>query len=354
MKKKWTYYCVLCLLISAVSEREAYAELVLSAEGPLIVWTLLKTGQPYEAGLVTKDIQIQTAQGVLEIPFSDVLSLNTASQMSDDEKHRVDTALNTLLGENRGVNRGVGTFMQTNPQLYEIATAQLEDIGLPVITPLFTSLPDIDGREPKPAYRVYDRIIPAGGDCADRTLDLIRLNDGQILRGKILNRELELKIQPDKTEVIIFSDIRRLAVRQKQINRILVVDSFRHCTQIEFLDTGIILTGDSELEQTAQGYVRLCYNPDLDCWSADADGLTPDAPTGKPTNIFEGFPFAALIGRVGPEGPCWLAGCHVKKTGLPTGRLYFAVNDNSHWQNNIGSFCVNLKVTNAYDMSQAQ
>ena len=167
---------------------EVLADTTLSSESSSVVWVLLKTGQSHQAKLVANNLQAQVAQKVIDIPFSNIISLNTAGELSNNEKQCVNNALNSLLGENRGVNRGVGTFMQTNRQLHEIATAQLVDIGLPVITPLFTSLPDIDGREPKPAYRLYNRIIPVGGDCADRTLDLIRLKDGQILRGKILNK----------------------------------------------------------------------------------------------------------------------------------------------------------------------
>jgi hypothetical protein len=39
---------------------------------------------------------------------------------------------------------------------------------------------------------------------------------------------------------------------------------------------------------------------------------------------------------------------------LGEGRLYLAINDNSHWQNNIGSFRVKLRVTDAYDVGDPQ
>jgi hypothetical protein len=40
--------------------------------------------------------------------------------------------------------------------------------------------------------------------------------------------------------------------------------------------------------------------------------------------------------------------------GLAAGRWQMAVNDNRHWQNNVGAFRVTLTVTNAYDLGEAQ
>ena len=318
---------------------------------------LFKTGQSYEATLVTSKLKVEIGQKILDIPFCNILSLNTAGELSDYEKQCVDESLDTLLGKNRGADRHVGAFMQTDRRLCELATAQLVDIGLPVISPLFAALPEVDYREPKAAYRLYARIIPGGyADCEDRTLDLIRCKDGQALRGKILNKDLELrKSSSSKTEIIVFSSIRRLGIRQKRIDRVFDIHSYEHCTQVEFLDSGIILTSDSQLQQRAQGYIHLCYSPDLSCWSSGPDGLTEDAKTGhQPNNKIDGFAYGAILGRIGPDGPCWLGGSNVTKTGLGVGRLYFAINDSSHFQNNIGSYRVNLKVTNAYDIGEAK
>ena len=42
------------------------------------------------------------------------------------------------------------------------------------------------------------------------------------------------------------------------------------------------------------------------------------------------------------------------KTGLPPGRLLMAINDNGHWQNNLGTFTVRMTVSDAYDLGAAQ
>ncbi|MFN7928129.1 MAG: hypothetical protein U0Y68_09310 [Blastocatellia bacterium] len=68
----------------------------------------------------------------------------------------------------------------------------------------------------------------------------------------------------------------------------------------------------------------------------------------------DGFPFGALVGKVGVAGPRFMVGSHLDKAGLGVGRLYLAVNDNGHWQNNIGSFRVRLRVKDGYDLGDAQ
>lgn len=68
------------------------------------------------------------------------------------------------------------------------------------------------------------------------------------------------------------------------------------------------------------------------------------------TNLVDGFAFGALVDKVGTTGPRFIVGRHLDKTGLGDGRLYLAVNDNGHWQNNIGSFRVKLRVSDTYDV----
>ena len=147
------------------------------------------------------------------------------------------------------------------------------------------------------------------------------------------------------------SSIRSLAVRQAIVEKSFEVHSLRHCTQIEFLDTGVVIGSNSRVEATAAGYVRLSFA--IDGWASDPDGLKAPGPNYK-TNLVDGFPFGALVGKVGATGPRFIVGRRLDKNGLGEGRLYLAVNDNGHWQNNIGSFRVKLRVSDAYDVSDPQ
>ena len=60
------------------------------------------------------------------------------------------------------------------------------------------------------------------------------------------------------------------------------------------------------------------------------------------------------MGRIGAGGEVVFLGKHASKTGLGAGRLMLAVNDNKHWQNNVGTFYVTMTVTDAYDLGDAQ
>ena len=60
------------------------------------------------------------------------------------------------------------------------------------------------------------------------------------------------------------------------------------------------------------------------------------------------------MGRVGASGEVLLMGQKAVKTALPAGWLGLAVNDNPHWQNNVGAYQVTLTATDAYDLGDAQ
>ena len=66
------------------------------------------------------------------------------------------------------------------------------------------------------------------------------------------------------------------------------------------------------------------------------------------------FSYGCEDPKAGATGPRFMVGRRLDKTGLGAGRLYLAVNDNGHWQNNIGSFRVKLRVSDAYDVSDPQ
>jgi len=53
-------------------------------------------------------------------------------------------------------------------------------------------------------------------------------------------------------------------------------------------------------------------------------------------------------------GKATIAGQKMTRSDLGAGRLYFTINDNPHWQNNLGTYRLTLKATNAYDLGDAQ
>jgi len=166
-----------------------------------------------------------------------------------------------------------------------------------------------------------------------------------VIRGKIASFPFEIGGQK-----LQWSNTRRLAVRRRTVVRNFELHSLRHSTQIEYLDAALILTTASIVSGHAKGFVRLSF--DIDGWASDANGITVPGPNYK-TNLVDGFPFGAIVGRVN-AGAVFLFGADFSRRELTPGRLYLAVNDNSHWQNNIGAFRVSLQATDAYDVGSAQ
>ncbi len=266
-----------------------------------------------------------------------LLSINLAADASPRESERITADLTAVQGADHSAR--------------DIAVAELTDIGLPALTPVLNAYKDRDLREPDALYRLFGRLMPGYADAVDRSLDLIRLKNGDVLRGQVGAESLALRLTDGTETKVPLSSIRSLAVRQARIEKSFEVHALRHCTQIEFLDTGVVVGPNSRVEVTAAGFVRLSFA--IDGWASDPDGLKVPGPNYK-TNLVDGFPFGALVGKVGVSGPRFLVGRTLDKTGLGEGRLYLAVNDNGHWQNNIGSFRVKLRVTDAYDVGDPQ
>jgi hypothetical protein len=267
-----------------------------------------------------------------------VLSFHSGTAPSDKEKERIQCGIAAIQGTDRGAR--------------DAAVEELTSIGLPVITPLLAALKDTDQHEPRPLYRLFERVIPSDADGIDRTLSLLRLENGKSLRVAAPSGSLKLRKRDSSTTVLPWASVRSLAIRRKIIHRKMEVHSLRHCTQIEYMDTGVVLTAASKVDVVADGFVRLSWNEDG--WATDADGLKkPGSPAYK-TNLVAGHPFGALVGRVGAGGEVLFIGKKATKTGLPAGRLTLAVNDNAHWQNNVGMYRVTMTSIDAYDLGWAQ
>lgn len=309
-----------------------------SAASGTTVWVLTKDGRSIEGTMPLRSLKFKIGQQVRDIPISQVLSYNNGDNPSTSEA--------------AAISRGLPALQGTDRRARDMASDQLCAIGLPALTPLLDAFKDTDLREPNPSYRLLARIMPGYADQLNRSEDMLRLKNGDVLRGKLQPQEAWLSPAGEgRSQHLHPEDIRRLAVRQAQIDRTFDVHSLRHCTQIEYLDSGVVVTPASRVTEDARGFTRLSGNEDG--WTSDPDGMPLPGPRHN-SNIEDGFRFGALLGRVGATGERWMAGKHAEKTGLPLGRLYFAINDSPHWQNNIGAYRVRLRVTDAYDLGEAQ
>ena len=277
------------------------------------------------------------AKALGKIPLTQILSVHTGSPATDSETAKITAGFAAIQDKDRAAR--------------DKAVEELTAIGLPVMTPLLKAYKDTDQHEPRPLYRLFERIMPSYADDFDRTLTLVRLSNGTAQRLPLPEGNLDILDATGAKTSLAWSKIRTLAVRQKTVKRTMQVHALKHSTQIEFLDTGVILSASSKATLTARGMVRLSW--ETDSWASDATGIkVPGAPAYK-SNLVDGFPFGSLVARVEPAGENFLIGKSASLTGK-SGRLRLAVNDSPHWQNNLGTLHVSMTATDAYDMGDAQ
>jgi hypothetical protein len=282
------------------------------------------------------EIEAETDLAALKMPS--ILSFHSGTPPSEKEKERIAAGILAIQGKERAAR--------------DAAVEELTNIGVPVVTPLLAALKDTDQHEPRPLYRLFERVMPSSADGFDRTPSLVRLTNGKAVRLAAPEGSLVLRKKDGTKTELPWASVRSLAVRQKMVRRTMAVHSLRHCNQIEYLDTGVIVTPASKADLTASGFARLSWSEDG--WASDPNGLTkPGSPAYK-THLVGGHPFGALIGRVGAKGDVFFVGKNASKQAMPAGRLMLAVNDNAHWQNNVGTYTVTLTATDAYDIGDPQ
>ena len=292
------------------------------------VYLQLKVGAATETKTTLTAIKVTMDGKSRTIPLSSLLSVHNGDAASVSENDKISKGLAAIQGDDRKAR--------------DLALEQLTAIGIPVITPLLKTYKDTDQHEPRPLYRLFERIIPSQADGLDRELSLIRLTSGESLRGKV---------EPFQLGPANWDQIRFFAVKQKQITRRLEVHSLRHSTQIEYFDTAVVFSATTKATATASGFTRLSW--ETDGWATDPNGLQKPGPNYK-TNLVDGHPFGALVGRFKANGDAFFMGRTWTAKQPAEGKLFIAINDNRHWQNNVGQYRVTIQATDAYDTGDPQ
>lgn len=292
------------------------------------VWIQTKDGAVSEATVSVSAIKVVVDGKSRTIPLSSLLSVHSGEPASAYEAEKIAAGIVAIQGTDRKAS--------------DAAVEALTAIGLPVVTPLLKAYKDTDQHEPRPLYRLFERVMPSHADQLNRELSLLRLTNGESLRGVVDSFQLGSTA---------WSNVRVFAVRQKQITRRVDVHSLRHSTQIEYFDTAILFGAASKATASATGFSRLSW--ETDGWATDPNGLQKPGPNYK-TNLVDGHPFGALVGRFRASGDVFFVGRSWTSKPGSAGKLYLAINDNRHWQNNLGTYRVVLNATDAYDLGDPQ
>jgi hypothetical protein len=270
------------------------------------------------------------------LPANRILSLHNGAPASASEAAKISAGLAAIQGTERAAR--------------DQAVEELTGLGLAALTPLLDAFKDTDQHEPRPLYRLFERLIPSVADSLDRSQSLFRLIGGETRRGSWPQGQLTLKVSTGNVN-LAWSEIRLIAVRRKTVRREFDIHSLRHSTQIEYLDTGLRLGAASSIDVSARGFARLAFKDDS--WASGPNGLSK--PGGNyTTNLVDGHPFGALLGRISAQGTVFFVGQRFNKNNLLPGRLQLAVNDNRHWQNNLGSYRVSVVARDVYDLGEPQ
>jgi hypothetical protein len=292
------------------------------------VWIQTKDGAASEATVSVASLKVTVDGKPRTIPFANILSVHNGDPASPAEADKITSGIAALQGTDRKAS--------------DAAIESLTAIGIPVVTPLLKAYKDTDQHEPRPLYRLFERVMPSHADQLDRELSVIRLANGEALRAKV---------EPFQLGATAWQNVRVFAVRQKQISRRVDVHSLRHSTQIEYFDTAILFGAASKATASASGFTRLSW--ETDGWATDPNGLQKPGPNYK-TNLVDGHPFGALVGRHRANGEVFFLGRSWTSKPGANGKLFLAINDNRHWQNNLGSYRVIIQATDAYDLGDAQ
>lgn len=292
------------------------------------VWIQTKDGAASESTVSVASLKVTIDGKPRTIPFANILSVHNGDPASPAEAEKISA--------------GIAAIQGTDRKASDAAVEALTLIGIPVMTPLLKAYKDTDQHEPRPLYRLFERIMPSHADQLNRELSLIRLTSGETLRATVA--PFQLGSTP-------WQNVRVFAVRQKQITRRSDVHSLRHSTQIEYFDTAILFGAASKATASASGFSRLSW--ETDGWATDPNGLQKPGPNYK-TNLVDGHPFGALVGRFRAAGEVFFVGRSWTSKPGANGKLFLAINDNRHWQNNLGTYRVVIQATDAYDLGDAQ
>src|SRR5690348_14098515 len=121
-------------------------------------WILIRTtdGKQVEGQTQLTSVKIEDEGKTTALRLGQILSVHNGAPASEFEAGRIASGLAAIQGTDR--------------KQRDQAVEELTAIGLPAMTPLLTTLKDTDQHEPRPLYRLFERLMPSYADGFDRTL----------------------------------------------------------------------------------------------------------------------------------------------------------------------------------------
>ena len=139
------------ITVSMLRQAICFALLPLSLLGAS-EWLLVRRtdGAQVEGKAELPAITIESDGKPLKLKAAEILSIQNGSPASEFESQRIKTDLADIQGTDRAKR--------------DHAVEELTAIGVPALTPLLQTLKDTDQHEPRPLYRLFERIMPSYAD----------------------------------------------------------------------------------------------------------------------------------------------------------------------------------------------
>lgn len=314
----WAFLAALLLISSSLAQGDK------KKPNPNEVEMVLVDGSKIRMSILQENVEIVTKYGKLTVPTGDLRRIEFGRHVSDELGKKIEEAIKALSDDNF--------------EKREAASKELITLGAPAYHALAKAARTSDPEVLRLAKAALDKIrekVPEK-ELAIKEGDTLHTNESSI-RGRITQQSIKAKALFGDTEIKI-ADLRGIRWINRQGEVELTIEGNKFARFNQWLDTGLEVDTDDDLEITASGKVNL--NDQNNGQMQFVVGPMGSAQWGQQMpNIVPG----ALYGRVGDDGQFFLIG--EKFTGSPrkTGKLYLNIGQGPWGQVNItGSYKVRI------------
>lgn len=286
---------------------------------------VMSNGSTLRVKLLVDNVDIVTKYGKLTVPVADIRRIEFTRRLSEERRGEIDTAINDL--------------GSTNSATRSAALKKLIAFRGDSYRALKAASADNNPEKAKLARAALEEILAHVGDVEALESDVIRTAEFKIV-GKIVDSPISVSSVTLGDAKISLADMRLLRlVRDKQRVRVEVKGE-EHAVEDKWLDTGVDVYFDEQLQVKASGTINLCDDGTGE-FTTEPDGrsMGDEIEMAMMMRRFGGggrfreevleqkdsLAPGTLIGRIGRNGNPFRIGSKFKGEAPADGRLYVMV-----------------------------
>jgi hypothetical protein len=277
--------------------------------------------------LVQESIDIVTKFGRLTVPTSSIRGIDFGVHLPEGVDKKIEECIKKLSSEKfKDRDLAVNDLIELGAYAYPSLTAAVKTADLESQQRIQTAIKKIKAKVPDNLLRANstDRIITTEFPIA----------------GTIVSQTLKAKAQFFGDMTLKLTEMRSIAWVSGNMDSEISIDAAKYALKDAWLDTGVVLDGNTALTLIASGEIDLLN---------DGSGEFTCGPTGSRNvgrragnNRLPG----ALVAKIGESGVSFLVGERYSTTTAPEGKLYLQITPvpfNNGGQGPSGSFKVQIK-----------